>query len=477
MLGMTARPTTPTFAATSEALWALLRPFGQEHLLAWWDRLSPNERADLAAQIQSVDFNRLGRLFRAQRTTEDWAARSLRAEGPPAVRLRGPNPYSAAEAAARGREALAAGRVGLVLVAGGQGTRLGFDHPKGLYPIGPVSKASLFQILIEKLVAVGRRNEVAIPLYLMTSPATRQETVEFLQAHDRFGLPEADLTVFCQGTMPAVDAANGKVLLEAPGGMALSPDGHGGLLAAMDAGGALADVRRRGIEQLFYIQIDNPLATVCDARFIGYHLLAGSEMSTQVVAKQAPADKVGNVVSIDGQVRIIEYIHLLKEAGEKRLADGSLRLWAGNIAVHVFDVALLRRTAAEGGGLPFHMAQKKVPYLDDQGRLVEPPTENAIKFEQFIFDLLPAARKPLVVEVDEATHFAPLKNAPGDNRDTHEHVQTAMVALHTDWLQQAGAHVAPGVPVEISPRFALDVEEVARRIKPGLKVLRPTYFE
>ncbi|HVC96694.1 MAG TPA: UTP--glucose-1-phosphate uridylyltransferase [Pirellulales bacterium] len=474
---MTARPTIQTAAANHEALRALLHPFGQEHLLAFWERLSPSEQAELAAQIQSVDFERLGRLFRAQRTTEDWAALSLRAEAPPAVRLRGPNPYSGDEAAERGREALAAGRVGLVLVAGGQGTRLGFDRPKGMYPIGPVSSASLFQILIEKLVAVGRRHEVAIPLYLMTSPATRRETVEFLEAHDRFGLPESDLIVFCQGTMPAVDAESGKVLLEGPGSMALSPDGHGGLLAAMDAGSALADARRRGIEQLFYIQVDNPLAAVCDARFIGYHLLSGSEMSTQVVAKQAPADRVGNVVSIDGQVRTIEYIHLSAEAGEKRLPDGSLRLWAGNIAVHVFDVALLQRTASEGGGLPFHLAQKKVPYLDGQGRLVEPATENAIKFEQFIFDLLPAARKPLVVEVDEATHFAPLKNAPGDKRDTHEHVRSAMVALHTDWLQRAGAQVAPGLPVEISPRFALDAEDVAKRIAPGLQVTCAKYFE
>jgi UDP-N-acetylglucosamine/UDP-N-acetylgalactosamine diphosphorylase len=474
---MTDRPITQNPASVCEELRALLRPFGQEHLLAWWGRLSANEQAGLAAQIRSVDFERLGRLFRAQRSTEDWAALSIRAEGPPAVRLRGTNPFSADEAIRRGCKALAAGRVGLVMVAGGQGSRLGFDHPKGLYSIGPISNASLLQILIEKLVAVGRRHKVAIPLYLMTSPATQQETIEFLQDHDRFGLPQADLTVFCQGTMPAVDAVSGRVLLEAPGRLALSPDGHGGLVAALDAGGALADIRHRGIEQLFYVQVDNPLAAVCDAEFIGYHLLAGSELSTQVVAKQAPADRVGNVVSIDGQVRIIEYSDLLPEAGQQRQADESLKLWAGNIAVHVFDVALLQRTAADGGGLPFHLANKKAPFLDDEGRLVEPATENAIKFEQFIFDLLPAARKALVVEVDEATHFAPLKNKPGEKRDTHEHVRTAMVALHTDWLQRAGAQVAAGVPVEVSPLFALDAAELAGRIEPGLKVTSATYFQ
>ena len=473
---MTDRPLTPSPDARREELLTLLRPLGQEHLLAWWDRLSPNERKELATQIRSVDFERLGRLFRARRTSEDWSALSRRAVGPPAVRVRGPNPFSAEQAQRRGHEALAAGRVGLVLVAGGQGTRLGFDHSKGLYPIGPVSQASLFQILIERLVAVGRRHQVSIPLYLMTSPATRPETVMFLEAHDRFGLPEDNLAVFCQGTMPTVDAASGHVLLESPGGLALSPDGHGGMLAALGASGALADIRRRGIDQLFYVQVDNPLAAVCDAEFIGYHLLAGSELSTQVVAKHTPADRVGNVVAIDGQVRIIEYSDLLPEAGEQRLADGSLLLWAGNIAVHVFDVSLLERTAVEGGGLPFHLAHKKVPYLDHEGRMVEPAKENAIKFEQFIFDLLPAARNPLVVEVDETTHFAPLKNKSGEKRDTPEQVRAAMIALHTAWLGRAGAHLAPGVPIEISPLFALDAAELAGRIEPGLPVTSARYF-
>jgi UDP-N-acetylglucosamine/UDP-N-acetylgalactosamine diphosphorylase len=473
---MTAHPTTHNAASELNDLVERVRPFRQEPLLAGWERLSPGERTQLANQIRSVDFARVERLLRAKQTMEDWAALSRRAEGPPAVRLRGPNPYSAAEALRRGQEALAAGRVGLILVAGGQGTRLGFDHPKGLYPIGPISQASLFQILIEKLVAVGRRHQRAIPLYLMTSPATSQETIDFLESHGRFGLAEADLRVFCQGTMPAVDAASGRILLEAPDRLALSPDGHGGLVAALEACGALADMRRRGIEHLSYVQVDNPLAAVCDAEFIGYHVLAGSELSTQVVAKHTPADRVGNVVLVDGKVRIIEYSDLPPDAGEQRLPDGSLKLWAGNIAVHIFDRSLLERTAADGGGLPFHVAKKKVAYLDDTGRMVEPATENAIKFEQFIFDLLPAARNPLVVEIEEATHFAPLKNKPGEKRDTHGHVQAAMIAMHTAWLEKAGARVAPGVPVEISPLFALDAAELASRIGPGLRVASASYF-
>ena len=209
-----------------------------------------------------------------------------------------------------GAEALAAGKVAALLVAGGQGTRLGFDHPKGLYRIGPVSQASLFQILMEKMLAAGRRYGVSIPLYLMTSPATHAETLEYLAANGRFGLPEQDLHVFCQGTMPAVDAESGRLLLESPGSLALSPDGHGGMLAALARSGGLDDLAARGIEQLFYFQVDNPLAPVCDAAFLGYHLLAGSELSTLVVAKEFPTERVGNVASVDGRLRIIEYSDL-----------------------------------------------------------------------------------------------------------------------------------------------------------------------
>jgi UDP-N-acetylglucosamine/UDP-N-acetylgalactosamine diphosphorylase len=460
-----------------DALLALLKPHGQEHLLAFWDCLTAVQKQKLADQIAAVDFERLLSNFRASQTKEDWAALARRAEGPPAIRLaRSDNRFSAEEARRVGEQALRAGRIGVVLVAGGQGTRLGFDHPKGLYAIGPVSSASLFQILLEKVLATSRRYGVPLPLYLMTSDATHEETVAYLDEHERIGLPDADVTIFCQGTMPAVDAVTGRVLLSAPDSLALSPDGHGGMPAALRRSGALDDIRRRGLDHLFYMQVDNPLVAVCDPEFIGFHLLAESELSTQVVGKTTPRDRVGNVVSIDGQVRIIEYSDLPDDAAEQRLPDGSLKLWAGNTAMHVFAVDLLDRASRRGSELPFHLARKKVPYLGDGGQLVEPAEPNAIKFEQFIFDLLPAARNPIVVEVDEASHFAPVKNAPGAERDSPEKVQAQMIALHRRWLEQAGAHVVPGVAVEISPLFALDAEEAANKVSSGLTIESAAYL-
>jgi UDP-N-acetylglucosamine/UDP-N-acetylgalactosamine diphosphorylase len=310
----------------------------------------------------------------------------------------------------------------------------------------------------------------------MTSPATHDATIAYLDAHDRFGIPAGDLTVFCQGTMPALDAQTGRVLLESPASLALSPDGHGGMPAALRASGALADIRRRGVDHLFYMQVDNPLVAVCQPEFIGYHLLAESELSTQVVAKTTPRDRVGNVVSIDGQVRIIEYSDLPDDVAQQRLPDGCLKLWAGNTAIHVFAVDLLDRAGVSDHDLPYHLALKKVPFIDQQGKLVEPAEPNAIKFERFIFDLLPAARNPIVVEVDEATHFAPVKNAPGAERDSPEKVQAQVIALHRRWLEQAGARVAPGVAVEISPLFALDAEEAQHKVQPGTAVESAQYL-
>ncbi|HQU42448.1 MAG TPA: UDPGP type 1 family protein [Pirellulales bacterium] len=446
-------------------LLAKLRPFGQEHLLAFWEMLDAAQREKLNGQIAAIDFQRLQENLRTTKAGEDWSALARRAVGPPAIRLgRSDNRFSTVEAREVGEASLRAGRVGVILVAGGQGTRLGFDHPKGMFPIGPVSGATLFQILLEKVLASSRRYGATIPLYLMTSPATHDETIAYLNDHHRFGIPAHDLTVFCQGTMPAVDAESGKVLLAASDSLALSPDGHGGMPAALRASGALADIRRRAIEHLFYMQVDNPQVVACDPEFVGYHLVSESELSTKVVAKTTPRDRMGNVVSVDGRVRIIEYSDLPDDVAEQRLPDGSLKLWAGSTAMHVFEVDLLDRASRSSGALPYHLARKRVPYIDDRGELVDPVEANAIKFEQFIFDLLPAARNPIVVEVDEATEFAPVKNAPGAERDSPERVQAQMIALHRRWLQQAGASVAPGIAVEISPLFALDAEETARRI-------------
>jgi UDP-N-acetylglucosamine/UDP-N-acetylgalactosamine diphosphorylase len=452
-----------------------LKPFGQEHLLRFWDELNAVQQQALAAQIQDIDLEQLQRLFRGAEKSINWRELAERAEPPPAIRLEagGTDTESARQL---GEKALRSGQVGMILVAGGQGTRLGFDQPKGMFPIGPLSNRTLFEMHVDRLRAVMRRYNTSIPLYLMTSPATDRATRDYFQSHNRLGLAEDELVIFCQGTMPAVNRNSGKILLDAKDAIALSPDGHGGLVAALSRNGCLADAKKRGIEHFYYGQVDNPMIEVCDPLLIGYHVAASSQLTTQVVRKRFPLEKVGNVVAIDGRVQIIEYSDLPNDLAEKKSKKGSPIFWAGNIAVHVLDRTFLEDVVDQVDRFPFHQAIKAVPYIDDQGNRISPSSVNAVKFERFVFDLLPIANNAIVVEADAANVFAPVKNASGSPTDSPETCRQALVNLHRNWLEQAGAVVPDEVIVEMHPMWALDAAEVAKKISRGTKVLSNTYF-
>ena len=456
---------------------SLVRDFGHAHLLKRWNALSAEDQSRLRAQIQSIDFQELANLFAGTETAVDWAALSDRAQPPSAIRLSDTNPsVSAKEAQQCGEQAIREGKIGMILVAGGQGTRLGFDLPKGMFQIGPVSNRSLFAMHVDSLRGAMRRYAKSIPLFLMTSPATDSQTREYFQKHDRLGLKPDELILFCQGTMPAIDASTGKILMESPSSIALSPDGHGGIVSALDRQGLLKSASERGIEHFFYAQVDNPLVRACDPLLIGYHLLAKSQMTTQVVKKRFATEKVGNVVSIDGRANIIEYSDLPEASANRKNADGTLRLWAGNIAVHVMDLHFLAASAKNHGGLPFHRAHKLVPFLNDDDIVEKPANPNAIKFERFVFDLLPMADRTIVVEADAADVFAPVKNAEGAATDTPSATRSAISDQHKRWLEQAGLSVSPNVKVEINPNWALDASEVQMKIQKPSRILVDTYF-
>ncbi len=459
----------------NEQLRGRLREFGQSHVLRFWDRLSEAQQAALAAQLSRIDLAEIARLYSGRGNVEDFSRLLERIEPLSAIRLTDRAAVEA-EASRVGLDALRAGRAAALVVAGGQGTRLGFEHPKGMFPIGPLSRRTLFQIHVEKVLATARRCGRGLPLLVMTSPATDAETRDFFARNNRFGLPADDLFVFCQGTMPAVSAADGRLLLDAPDHVAESPDGHGGMPAALARCGGFDFLQRRGVEHILYFQVDNPLAAALEPWFLGLHLMHRSEMSSQVVAKQSPDDRVGNVVSVGGRLHVVEYSDLPDEYAKRRAADGSLMIWAGSIAVHVINVDLLRRSVEGEGGLPFHLAHKRVPYLDDEGRRIEPSEPNAIKFERFIFDLMPQANNGLVVEVEPAEAFAPLKNAPGAATDTPEWVRRRIVELHRRWLAAAGVELVANAEVEISPLWALDPQEASGKLPRGTRIERSTYF-
>ncbi|MBT6154133.1 MAG: UDPGP type 1 family protein [Planctomycetaceae bacterium] len=443
----------------------------QQHLLDSWDKLNPSEREVFLAQLSALDFAEIGSLLAETGTTsadEKPEARARRAAQPRKL-VRLPNsPQEMAErheASRQGEQLLADGKVGIILVAGGQGSRLGFDHPKGMFPIGPVSDNTLFQLLIEQAVARSRRAGVTIPYYVMTSDATHDETIEFFGQHEYFGLDESAVRFFRQGNMPAVDAGTGRLLLAAPGRLAISPDGHGGMLAALQQAQLLDDMRERGVEYLYYHQVDNPTAVVCDPVFLGFHVAHGSEMSTKVIAKRSAEERMGVVVDVDGQTQIIEYSDMPDDVAAMTDDSGELLHWAGSTAIHVFNRELLERLTGGELALPFHVAHKQVEFIDRDGQLQQPKEPNAYKFERFIFDALTHARGALVLEADRAAEFSPVKNASG--ADSPETSRRDMMALHAGWLRQAGATLPEGADVEISPLYALDADELQGKISAG----------
>jgi UDP-N-acetylglucosamine/UDP-N-acetylgalactosamine diphosphorylase len=460
-----------------ESLRTRLESYQQQHVLQFWDDLSDQQRDQLCGQIEDLDLELLSTLIAGQDAKQDFAALAASASSPPAVRADGSGAnWTLKDAHKRGEQALQAGEVGAVIVAGGQGTRLGFDQPKGMFPVGPVSQRTLFQFFADRLVATGDRYGADIPLYVMTSDATDAETRQYFEQNDYLGLSPENVRIFKQGTIPAADASTGKLLLSSKDSLALSPDGHGGTVRALVKSGSLSDAEQRGVKHFFYIQVDNPLANLCDPTLIGHHLMAQSEMTTQVVRKRYPMEKVGNVVFAQGHVQIIEYSDLPESAAEATDPDGQLKLWAGNIAVHVIDVAFLKRMSQSAGVLPFHRALKKVPYVDPSGQLVDPCEPNATKFERFIFDLLPQAANAFVVESLPSEAFAPVKNAEGDATDTPSLARAAISDLHRGWLEQAGALVDQGVQVEINPRFSLSSSDLAGKISANLRIESDQYF-
>jgi UDP-N-acetylglucosamine/UDP-N-acetylgalactosamine diphosphorylase len=469
-------PTVP------EDLRRRLDRYQQGHVLHWWGQLDESQQRGLLDQLRALDLELLQRLY------------SQRDQGftlPPEDSIQ-PAPVThpdEGDAATRqpGESALRRGEVAVLMVAGGQGSRLGYDLPKGMFPIGPVSDKSLYQIHAEKVLALRRRYGAAVPFLIMTSGATHEQTLDFFAEHRDFGLPREEVHFFQQGTMPALDLGTGempmergKLLMEAPGRLFTSPNGHGGTLAALVDSGLLERLQRQGVRQVFYFQVDNPLVRVADPLFLGQHLAARAEVSSKIVPKLDPKDRLGNMVLVNGRCSMIEYSDLPEKLATRTDARGRLWIWAGSVAIHIFAVDFLARVSADPGSLPFHLARKKVPCIDAEGRPVRPEKENALKFEKFIFDVLPLADRWTVVETTRRDEFAPLKNATGP--DSEPTVRQAIGDLAGDWLERAGVRVprqsdgSSAVPLEISPLFALDPQELAAKVDRGTKIEGPTYL-
>ncbi|MFH0911032.1 MAG: UDPGP type 1 family protein, partial [Planctomycetota bacterium] len=377
-----------------------------------------------------------------------------------------------AEARAVGEAALRAGRLAAFVVAGGQGTRLGFDGPKGLFPFGPVTGRTLFRIHAEQIRARARRYGAPIPWYIMTSPENNAATRSYFEARGFLGFDEKDVRFFAQATVPALDF-EGRLLLAGKGRLARNPDGHGGSLEAPVRSGAIAEMRARGVDTISYFQVDNPLVAICDPVFAGHHIAAGADFSSKAVEKRGPGEKVGVFCLRDGRPAVVEYSDLDEAPKNERDASGRLRFWAGSIAVHLLSVDFVERMARVAE-LPWHVARKAVPALDRDGRLRAPDAPNSLKFERFVFDAMDFAGKSVAVEARREEEFAPLKNAAGD--DSPETARRLASERAARLLEASGVRVPRGPDgralsaIELSSLFALDAEELRARVDPALRV-------
>jgi len=457
-----------TIRSRIEAAAKKLRQHQQDHLMKFVDQLSQDEKLELLGDVEELDLDFLDTLIEKYVLGEPETKLPGSLEPVPIYRTQ---PESGQEKKyQQGRELgerlIAEHKVAAFTVAGGMGTRLRFDGPKGCMPATQLRNKTLFQVFAEGILATQRRYNCVVPWYIMTSPANHDRTVEYFEEKDYYGLDAANVKFFRQGVMPCFDR-DGKMLLAQRHRLASSPDGHGGSLRALHVSGALEDMNRRGVQYISYFQVDNPLVQVIDPLFIGLHAQDRAEMSSKAVVKCEPLEKVGNFVLADGRVSVIEYSDLPEEQALKRRDDGELVFQWGSIAIHIISRGFVEKINSKGFSLPWHRAIKSVGYLDDAGNLITPEKPNAVKLETFVFDALGLAERSIVLEIERAEQFAPIKNFSGV--DSLQSSQELQVARDAAWMEQAGITVprkddgTPDVILEISPLFALDVEELIRK--------------
>lgn len=378
-----------------------LKKYGQEHVLKYYAELPEEQRNTLIEQIDRTDFTVIGQ---AAETGKRGTIAPIKAMTIPEIDM-GRERFERI-----GMEAVKAGKLGAVLLAGGMGTRLGSDAPKGMYDIGISKPVYIFQRLIENLMKVVEKAGNYIQLFVMTSEKNHDATVGFFKEHDYFGYDKDYIAFFKQDMAPAADF-DGKVYMEAKDSIATSPNGNGGWFLSMKKSGLLELVEKRGIEWLNVFAVDNVLQSIADPVFAGAVLEGGYSVGSKVIRKVNPQEKVGVMCTEDGRPSIVEYIELTEDMLTQKDENGEYAYNFGVILNYLFKVDKLVNLLERK--LPYHKSAKKIPYINEAGELVKPEEPNGYKYEQFILDMIQLLDSCLPFEVVREKEFAPIKNKTG----------------------------------------------------------------
>ena len=381
----------------------LLEGKQQVHLLRFLDQLNDDEKQILFSQIDAVDWG-FEQAFHNDKKKEDTMIEEIDALHLDKIQADSERYRSI------GLQAIKEGKLCLLLLAGGQGTRLGFDKPKGCFNVGITKELYIFQLLIEHTLDIVRAADAWIPLYIMTSNINYQDTVTFFEAHDYFGYNPAYVHFFVQELNPATDF-NGKILLKSKYELALSPNGNGGWFSSMHKAGLLEGIFESNLEWINVFSVDNVLQRIADPVFVGATILSGCVCGSKVVRKVSPYERVGAMCLEDGKPSIVEYYELTPEMAEAVNENGSLLYGFGVILNYLFRVDKLMEIVKTN--LPMHIVEKKVPYLDENGQLQKPKEPNAYKFETLIRTMVYMMDNCHPIEVEREKEFAPVKNALG----------------------------------------------------------------
>lgn len=453
-----------------------LKNQNQEHLLRFWSELSTEEQQKFLQQLNNIQLEKLNELFeRADSSLKQLQKTYLDDKMKPIP----PSQFQSEESCSsnilesyqiRGLEEVSDGHVGVLLMAGGQGTRLGVTHPKGMYSVGLPSGKTLFQIQAERI----RRLQILakeqtgksgkIPWYIMTSGPTDKATENFLKAHNYFGLDSNDVVLFKQGLLPCFDF-DGKVLLEDKFSVAQAPDGNGGIYRALAQNGILDDMDRRGVRYIHVHSVDNILVKVADPVFIGYCLSKNADCGAKVVKKNGPFEAVGVVCQVDGHFQVVEYSEITEATANLKDNKGDLVFSAGNICNHFFTVEFLKDIAKHHEDkLKLHVAKKKIPHIDIDGVFVKPTSPQGIKIEKFVFDVFEFSKKFVTWEVPRRSEFSALKNPDSVQKDCPSIARKDLLALHKFYIEKSGGTV-DSADVEISPLLSYAGEHLESEVK------------